>query len=518
MNTPLPDSLQGLMSRLRGLGVRLRADGDRLALDAPKGAIDADLAALIRRYKEDLLRTVARAGEVRATGSGIPAAAPAESYPLSAAQKRLYFTALLDPEVTTYNILDVFQIDGPVESDRLERTLRAMVARHEGFRTAFDLRGEDPVMRVLPEVAIRLERVHAPEFTPERSGEFVRPFDLTEAPLLRAWLVEVRADLHYLVTDKHHLVFDGGSRAVFARDFVRAYLEEEAPPLALGYKDYAVWQADGDGPEIRRMGAYWDGVFADRADDPATVARAYPELWGTPPRRAHLDLGTSTVEAVRQLCRERGSSLPMFLQAVWHTVLHGYSGQREIVIGHPVDVRAGAGLEGQIGLYVNTVPILSRPRPELPFMEYAQEIRDRIIAGLDNGRFPYDTVVDRASARRNVKEDPLVDAFFNVAHADVAGAGPWERIGLREVPGDPRAALPELPCLACRFDLTLSVIEMPQDIRLALECVTSLMDEETVRGLTAGLGEVVERVLADPGVTLGDLVGTRRPADRASEG
>ncbi|MEU9373903.1 condensation domain-containing protein [Streptomyces sp. NPDC048255] len=518
MSTPHPDNLQGLMSRLRGLGVRLRADGDRLALDAPKGAIDPDLLALIRRHKEDLLRTVARAGEVRATGPGIPAAEPAEWYPLSAAQQRLYFTALLDPEVTTYNILDVFRIDGSADPDRLERTLRSMVERHEGFRTAFDLRGEDPVMRVLPEAGFRLERLHEPEFTPERSGEFVRPFDLTEAPLLRAWLVEVRADLHYLVTDKHHLVFDGGSRAVFSRDFVRAYLGEEAPPLALGYKDYAVWQADGDDPALGRMGAYWDGVFADRADDPATVARAHPELWGTPPRRAHLDLGASTVEAVRRLCREGGSSVPMFLQAVWHTVLHGYSGQREIVIGHPVDVRTGAGLEGQIGLFVNTVPILSRPRPGLPFMQYAQEIRDRIIAGLDNGQFPYDRIVDRASTRRNVNEDPLVDAFFNVAHADVAGAGPWERTGLREVPGDPRAALPELPCLACRFDITLSVIEMPQTIRLALECVTSLMDEETVRGLTDALGEVVERVLADPGVTLGELVGAHWPADRASEG
>ncbi|MFC9606478.1 condensation domain-containing protein [Streptomyces niveus] len=499
----------GLMSRLRTAGVQVRADEGRLVLDAPRGAVDHGLLALVREHKQDLLRLLTGGGGGGATR--IPPARPALSYPLSHAQQRLYFTQLLYPESVTYQILDVVRVDGPADGDRIEETLRSLIRRHEGFRTSFDLVGEEPALTVHDDVEFHLQRSREPDFSPERSGDFVRPFDLTAPPLLRARLVEVRPDLHYLLMDKHHLVFDAASRGTFARDFVRAHLGEPAEPLTVGYKDFAVWQNDLGGTELRRAGEHWDTVFADDALVAAAPAEAHPELFGTESRRAHAEFGPERTEALREHCRSQGLSPAMFLQAAYHLALHRFSGQDEVVVGFPVDVRADAGLDDQLGLYVNTVPVRSFPDARLPFHTYAATVRDGIVAGLDHSRFPYDAIVERASARRNVSEAPLVDGFFNIAVADTSPS-PWARAGLTEVAGDPRAALPELPCLSCRFDLTLSVLEEPGSLRLELDCTTKLLDQDVVERIVRDLVHVIDRVVAEPGLLIGSLAGAAEAA------
>ena len=55
-----------------------------------------------------------------------------------------------------------------------------------------------------------------PIFTPiER---FVRPFDLSSAPLLRAAVVQTDTRAHTIVVDMHHIVTDGWSTAVLERE------------------------------------------------------------------------------------------------------------------------------------------------------------------------------------------------------------------------------------------------------------------------------------------------------------
>ncbi|WP_405579609.1 condensation domain-containing protein [Streptomyces sp. NBC_01092] len=504
--------LAQLMSRLRSAGVQLRADDDRLVLDAPRGSMDDALLALVREHKRDLLRmlTEAGAGHARRAVSRIPPAPPAATYPLSHGQERLYFTQLLYPDSVTYQLPDVLRLDGPVDPAHIERVLNELVRRHEGFRTGFDLDGDEPVATVHEDVTLRLEHVHDPDFAPEGpggTGDFVHPFDLEHPPLLRARLVTVRPDLHYLLTDKHHLVFDAASRPLFARDFVRAHRGEPLGPLPVGYKDFAVWQRRLDGPELRRMGEYWDSVFASEPRVDLAPAQLHPELFGSESRRAHVEFDAGRTAALRAFCQFRGLTTAMFLQAVYHLAVHRFTGQGEVVIGFPVDVRADAGLDDQLGLFVNTVPVRSFPEPTLTFTEFAASVRDGILAGLDHSQYPYDAIVERACSRRNVSEDPLVDGFFNMVSADPQARSPWADADLAEVVGDPRAALPELPCLTCRLDLTLSVLEAPDSLRLELDCTTALLEQRTVERIAADLAFVVDAVVEAPDTPLGALAG-----------
>lgn len=52
---------------------------------------------------------------------------------------------------------------------------------------------------------------------------FVRSFDLTRAPLMRAGLIKLREERHVLMVDLHHIVSDGLSQDIFVNDFLALY-------------------------------------------------------------------------------------------------------------------------------------------------------------------------------------------------------------------------------------------------------------------------------------------------------
>ena len=75
--------------------------------------------------------------------------------------------------------------------------------------------------------------------------ESVEPFDLVRGPLARGRLVRLAEAKHVLLITIHHIVSDGWSTGVFARELgqlYRAFVRGEPDPLAplpLQYVDYA---------------------------------------------------------------------------------------------------------------------------------------------------------------------------------------------------------------------------------------------------------------------------------------
>ena len=71
--------------------------------------------------------------------------------PLSFAQQRLWFIDRLTPESPLYNMPMAVRLDGALNLDALERTLREIVRRHEVLRTNFVTVEGKPVQVIRPE-------------------------------------------------------------------------------------------------------------------------------------------------------------------------------------------------------------------------------------------------------------------------------------------------------------------------------------------------------------------------------
>nr|WGE01566.1 condensation domain-containing protein [Bacillus velezensis] len=73
----------------------------------------------------------------------------------------------------------------------------------------------------------------------------MRPFDLSQAPLLRAGLIELEQDRHVFMFDMHHIISDGASMNIFVEELIQLYDGKELTPLRIQYKDYTVWRRQG---------------------------------------------------------------------------------------------------------------------------------------------------------------------------------------------------------------------------------------------------------------------------------
>ena len=71
--------------------------------------------------------------------------------------------------------------------------------------------------------------------------DFVRPFELNQAPLFRAELAE-SDEAAYIMVDMHHIISDGVSIERLLTEFNEIYNGEELEPLRIQYKDFAAWQ------------------------------------------------------------------------------------------------------------------------------------------------------------------------------------------------------------------------------------------------------------------------------------
>src|SRR5262249_22110903 len=95
-------------------------------------------------------------------------------------------------------------------------------------------------------------------------------FDLRQAPLLRARLLRLAPDDHILLLTLHHIVSDGWSMGILAREFGSSYdalsqnIPPELPSLTIQYADFARWQREGvESEELEGQMAYWRAQLAE---------------------------------------------------------------------------------------------------------------------------------------------------------------------------------------------------------------------------------------------------------------
>ncbi|MFB7816379.1 amino acid adenylation domain-containing protein [Paenibacillus chitinolyticus] len=438
--------------------------------------------------------------------AGIPAAGEQESYPVSSAQKRLYVLSQLETDGFGYNMPGVLHLEGEPDAARLEQAFRALIRRHEALRTAFTLRDGVPVQRIAPKEA-------PPEFTLPRirvQGEaealqaaraFIRPFDLEQAPLLRAALVDEGANRHRLLVDMHHIVSDGVSTAILLEELSRLYNGEgegEAlPELRIQYKDYAVWQQSEAGSErVRAQEAYWlERLKGELPVLDLPADRTRPAVFRYTGGVVRFTLGAERTSGLKRLALRTGSTLYMVLLAAYSTLLSKYSGQEEVIVGTPVAGRPHAELERVMGMFVNTLALRTYPSADKPFEAYVREVKELALEAYAHQDYPFEELVEKLNVRRDMSRNPLFDTMF--AWQGEGGAVP-ELAGLKASAG-------EADYRSAKFDLTLDAEEQGDELLFRLEYCDALYERETAERMAGHFVQLIDAVLADPQAKLSAL-------------
>ncbi|MEC0213195.1 condensation domain-containing protein, partial [Paenibacillus ehimensis] len=427
--------------------------------------------------------------------ASISVAAESDYYPVSSAQKRMYLLQQFSGAGLSYNMPGVMKLEGPLDRARMEEAFRRLIARHETLRTSFDTVNGEPVQRVHPDVRFSVEFMQAGE--EEAAGlvqRFVRPFDLAQAPLFRAGLIETGQDRHILMFDMHHIISDGTSMGVLVQEFVRLYGREELPPLPIQYKDYAVWQQGQKQSERhRRQENYWLDVFSGDLpvpDLPTDYARPAVRSFSGSVYEFVLDRGRS--EGLRRLAAQSGTTLYMVLLAAYTALLGKYSGQEDIVVGTPIAGRPHADLGGLIGMFVNTLAIRNYPAGDKTFLDYLQDAREKALQAYENQDYAFEELVEKLDVPRDMSRNPLFDTLFVLQNTEQK---------VQRIDGLHLAPYPQEHTVS-KFDLTLHASEEGETIGCGFEYATALFKRETVERMAEHLIRLIDAIVADPQTTL----------------
>ena len=171
----------------------------------------------------------------------IPTIQSLEKYPATSAQKRLFYTWMLDKTSTAYNLPVVFKLEGQVNSHKVKAFIKHLIARHDSLRINFEF-NENVFAKINDEVSFDLEEVQTTNVKlNETLLNLIKPFDLLSDTLFRIKLV-LTEDACYLFTDFSHAIMDGISMQCFIEEFLSLYKGEKLPDLPIQFKDYSAYE------------------------------------------------------------------------------------------------------------------------------------------------------------------------------------------------------------------------------------------------------------------------------------
>ena len=268
-------------------------------------------------------------------------------FPVSFAQRRLWFLDQLGPGNAAYNVPRVIRMVGTVDLSALASAVKALVTRHDALRTVFVSLDGEPRQTVLPAMPIDLPVIdlrQLPDHDRQDAAirvaveETKKPFNLTSGPLLRTTLIQLASEEHILVLSMHHIITDGWSMSIFFRElaaFYEAFVNDRAPDLpelTVRYCDFVAWQNEHiSGELLKQQIEYWHKKLQG--------AEATLELPTDRPRRAQRTHGgghceivipSDLTEEILRLSRQHGVTLFMTLLAAYQTLIFRYTASRQV--------------------------------------------------------------------------------------------------------------------------------------------------------------------------------------------
>ena len=446
-----------------------------------------------------------------------PESIPASvSQPLSSSQQSLWFLHQLAPEDPTYNLAFAARIRGSLDVIGLRNAFQALVDRHASLRTTFADGDGEPVQYVLEHSKVYFEEHDASAWDEALLNdrllfEAQRPFDLEHGPLLKVHLFARAAGEWIMLLTAHHIIVDLWSLTVLIHELGILYNAQRSgvpaglPPVTYQYIDYVRWQNDllsSELGESRRQ--YWQKQLAgplpmlslstDRARPPVQTYHGAAHSFSLTPHMTR---------RLKSLSRENNATLYMTLLAAFEVLLYRYTGQQDILVGSPTSARTRNWMAGMIGYLVNPVVLRAKISGDQPFTDFLQQVRQTVLAAFEHQDYPFAQQVKDVQPDRDASRSPLFQVMFTLQKSHLrndqgVAAFAVGQEGAQISLGDFVLESFALPRRTARFDLTLDMAEIGEQLVASFEHNTDLFDTATIERMSEQFEQLLESIVTKP--------------------
>lgn len=423
---------------------------------------------------------------------------------MNEAQRDVWTAIQFDPAISlNYNLAVSLHLTGELDVQALTSAVQRLTDRHEALRARVNPDGE--TLQISAQVAVELATHDLRHLSSEaqqaainqlKLDEVNTPFDLMQGPLCRFKLAALAGDSHLLFMTCHHIIADGWSMGVLADNLGQLYTavcQNQPPqlPLPMQMSQYntlletAVGSADYQEAE-----QYWLTEFKDKVpvldlptDRPRPAQKTSKSL------QIDVPFNDALIQQLNKLARAQRTTLYAYLLGAFHTLLHRYSGQKEVVVGIPVAGQLSVGEEGLVGHCVNFLPIQLNFSANPAFKALLGDVRQKLFDGIAHQAYPSGELIKKLPLKRDRSRLPLISVAFNL-------------FPTREIEGFHKlaATFDVLPRTYELFDIFMNVIQEPGGYKIQCTANCDLFDQDTIARLIESYITLIEASL-DEGET-----------------
>ena len=371
-----------------------------------------------------------------------------KTYPLNAGQMGIYPECIEDEDLLKYNIVTEYcfgrktkagtngskadrhdagtndegsktdrhdagrddEAGGSIDAERLKKACDAVFTQYDIFSCGVEVCGGQPMLVQYGDVrpVTALHRVSEQEYAAIRESSAHR-FSMNGGLMATADVYETEDGI-YLITDIHHMIYDGMSEGVFERALYRAY-EAQGEPVADTAPEPAAdaavqshipvrYPAAPSEDKLAAGYAYFDRLLGGTDVDSNLIPDVDTPDKGTC-KALYCTSGVGTA-AVRKLAHDNGVSCNVVMLAAFAYALALYTGQEEVLFTSVNSGRRGKDLDDEIGFYVNTFPLYFNIDSESGIADYLTIVRQNYIETMKHDAVPFISLAERYGTRSDI--------------------------------------------------------------------------------------------------------------------
>lgn len=396
-----------------------------------------------------------------------------ETYPLSSAQKRIYYNVkMIGEENVVYNISWAMLADEILDRDKVQKVFEKIIKRHSTLRTEFIIQDGKVVQKIKDNVEFSIPIFKNTENEINNIvNKFVKPFQIDKAPLIRVELHYIDNQKTLLLLDTHHIIMDGTALNNLVIEFNRLYNGEDLKNIPIQYKDYAVWEDNyNKSDSIKVQEKYW----IDKFKDCEFMQLNLPYDYNMPSTRSYNGntitniIDEKSFRKIERYAKKMSVSPYMFFVSAFFILLYKYTGQDDINIGSPMANRNRNETKRMFGMFVNNIVLRGKIAPEETFKEFLDKIKEQLLEDLTYQPYPFDMLVKKLKIDVDTLRNPLFDVMFTYQNKQETAV----KINDKEI-----KVIPISNNIA-KFNLSLEV--QPKTHTINIEYRTDLFKKETI--------------------------------------
>ncbi|MFS4449722.1 amino acid adenylation domain-containing protein, partial [Maribacter sp. 2307UL18-2] len=491
----MEDISRFLYNLRRNKNISIAVDNTELIVSGEKELLDVKLTEEIKRRKHQIIKYLE--SQQRNPDIQIPESKIKEYYELSSAQSRVYFEKALNQESVAYNIPTILKLDGMLNFEKFENTFKKIIERHEILRTSFKLIRGEVFQKIHPTVEFKIKLKKTKKSINSLVSSFIKPFELSQAPLFRIGLFQLAPNDYLLIFDIHHIITDGVTNTLLIKEFTQLYNNEELPKPKLQYRDYSEWQQSTEYKNIvANQKKFWQNTFKEKATTlklPVDRARYFAKK----PTADHVNIiiDRKKTAALKRVIKDLSTTQFTTLLSIFYIVLSKYSNQYDIIIGTASTGRANEELEKSFGMFVNTIPLRNFPKVEYSFKGFLENVKISVAQCFDNEMYQFENLINDLKIEREPNRNPLFDVFFTHSNYD------QNELKIPEMTFKPYGE----GLTKTKFDLELASFESDGQIFLTFIFNSNLFNKDTIERYSNSFLKIVSQVILDYEIKLSDF-------------